>query len=89
MKVKDKEDLITRFDEMGYAPTTLCPDPEAEAKDFKQKLIKLSVEHSFGEICRVLLYQICENYNIDINTFKDDFKHQEIFERFKEWLKND
>ena len=31
-------DLLTDFDEMGFAPTTLCPDPEAYAIDWKNKL---------------------------------------------------
>ena len=33
-------DLITEFDEMGYAPTTFCDDPEKEAQEFKKRLIK-------------------------------------------------
>ena len=31
-------DLLTDFDEMGFAPTTLCPEPEAYAIDWKNKL---------------------------------------------------
>ena len=33
------EDLLIDFDEMGFAPTTACPDPEAYAKEWKDKLI--------------------------------------------------
>ena len=29
---KEIVDLLTEFDEMGYAPTTLCENPEQEAK---------------------------------------------------------
>ncbi len=30
--------VITEFDEMGYAPTTLCPDVEAKIIKFKKKI---------------------------------------------------
>ena len=33
-------DLLTDFDEMGFAPTTLCPDPEAYAIEWREKLTK-------------------------------------------------
>lgn len=31
-------DLLIDFDEMGFAPTTACPDPEAYAKEWRQKI---------------------------------------------------
>ncbi|MCR5350090.1 MAG: hypothetical protein K6E20_03760 [Acholeplasmatales bacterium] len=34
------KDLIIEFDEMGYEPTTLCPNPEEEANNFRDGLIK-------------------------------------------------
>lgn len=34
------EDLLIDFDEMGFAPTTLCPNPEAYAIEWKRKLIE-------------------------------------------------
>lgn len=36
---KEIKDLLTEFDEMGYAPTTLCENPEQEAKTWKAELI--------------------------------------------------
>lgn len=33
-------DLLTEFDEMGYTPTTLCEEPEKEAKEYKNRLIE-------------------------------------------------
>ena len=33
-------DLLTNFDEMGFVPTTPCPDPEAYAIEWKEKLTK-------------------------------------------------
>lgn len=33
------EDLCIEFDEMGYEPTSLCEDPEKEAKKWKQNLM--------------------------------------------------
>jgi hypothetical protein len=32
------EDLLIDFDEMGFVPTTACPDPEAYAIEWKEKL---------------------------------------------------
>lgn len=32
------EELLIEFDEMGFAPTTLCENPEQYAKDWKNKL---------------------------------------------------
>lgn len=31
-------ELLIDFDEMGFAPTTLCPDPEAYAIEWRKKL---------------------------------------------------
>lgn len=36
---KEIIDLLTEFDEMGYAPTTLCPNPEKEARTWKAQMI--------------------------------------------------
>lgn len=33
-------DLLTEFDEMGFAPTTACSDPEQYAIDWKARLLK-------------------------------------------------
>lgn len=30
--------LLTEFDEMGYAPTTLCDNPEKEANSWKNRM---------------------------------------------------
>lgn len=32
------EDLLTEFEEMGFAPTTLVPNPEKYAKDWRKRL---------------------------------------------------
>ena len=36
---KEIIDLLAEFDEMGYAPTTLCENPGQEAKTWKAELI--------------------------------------------------
>ena len=36
---KEIIDLLAEFDEMGYAPTTLCQNPEQEAKTWKAQMI--------------------------------------------------
>lgn len=33
------DDLYVEFDEMGYAPTTFCENPEEEAISWKKRLI--------------------------------------------------
>lgn len=33
-------DLLVDFDEMGFAPTTLCPNPEAYAIEWRNKITK-------------------------------------------------
>lgn len=33
-------DLLTDFDEMGFAPTTMCPNPEAYAIEWRNKITK-------------------------------------------------
>lgn len=37
---KDLTDLLTEFDETGYAPTTLTAEPEKAASEWKKRLIK-------------------------------------------------
>ena len=52
------EDLLVDFDEMGFAPTTLCENPEEYACDWKRDLIagieRLKAEGAQG-------MNICEN----------------------------
>lgn len=33
------EDLLIDFDEMGFAPTTLCPNPDEYACEWRMKLV--------------------------------------------------
>lgn len=48
-------DLLDEFDEMGYAPTTLCENPEEEAKEWKNKaLAKFEIMLSRTEILTAL-----------------------------------
>ncbi len=43
-------ELLTEFDEMGYAPTTLTAEPEKAAKEWKSRLIKaIEAENSVLE----------------------------------------
>lgn len=37
----EMEDLMIEFDEMGFEPTTLCPNAEEYAKDWKKRLVEL------------------------------------------------
>lgn len=48
-------DLLDEFDEMGYVPTTLCENPEEEAKEWKNKaLAKFEIMLSRTEILTAL-----------------------------------
>lgn len=38
-------DLLIEFDEMGFVPIIPCPDPEAYAIEWKEKLIKALQEY--------------------------------------------
>ena len=51
------EELLIDFDEMGFVPTTLCPDPEGYAVEWKKMLTnalkgyrKAFTEEIFSEI---------------------------------------
>lgn len=37
-------DLIVEFDEMGFAPTTVCPNPEEYAGAFRNRIINCNEE---------------------------------------------
>lgn len=41
--------LLIEFDEMGYAPTTVCPDAESEARAWKERLINAIEELKGGK----------------------------------------
>lgn len=48
-------DLLDEFDEMGYAPTTLCENPKEKAKEWKNKaLAKFEIMLSRTEILTAL-----------------------------------
>ena len=51
----DVVDLLVEFDEMGFVPTTPCPDPEEYASDWRERL--------FCAIRRVLEELECEKHN--------------------------
>lgn len=40
-------DLLVDFDEMGFVPTTACPDPEAYAVEWKRKITE-----AFEKACK-------------------------------------
>ena len=60
-------DLLIEFDEMGFVPIVPCPDPEAYAIEWKEKLIKALQEYrKQSEIVRC---KDCEHFYQD-GTFK-------------------
>lgn len=61
------EDLLVDFDEMGFAPTTLCENPEEYARAWKRQLIR--------EIERLKAELVKEFAEVD-NMFKEYKKWQ-------------
>ena len=45
-------DLLVEFDEMGFCPTTTCPNPDKYAREWKKKLLeavdKLNFERKYA-----------------------------------------
>lgn len=77
-------DLLTEFDEMGFAPTTTVPDPEAYAVKWRDELTKalmdyrkqewISVEERLPEVGeKVLLYSKPFDCH-DIGQYSETFK---------------
>lgn len=61
------EDLLVEFDEMGFAPTTPCENPEEYARAWKRQLIR--------EIERLKAELVKEFAEVD-NMFKEYEKWQ-------------
>ena len=52
-------DLLVDFDEMGFAPTTLCLDPEAYAIEWRKKLTEeLKGYRKASEVAREIFEEI-------------------------------
>lgn len=90
--------LLIEFDEMGFAPTNLCDDPEGKAKLWKSALVyeiellldehaairKKAVEE-FAEKCRE---RIDADYvNGMLNNHRGHLTQYDIDELIKEFLK--
>lgn len=57
-------ELLIDFDEMGFAPTTLCPDPEAYAIEWRKKLTEeLKGYRKASEVAREIF-----------DAFRDDMR---------------
>lgn len=68
--------LLIEFDEMGFAPTTVCADPEGFAVRWKEQLceeIKMLV--SDNNYLRKRLEEVCESImagiKIDLSSFDE------------------
>lgn len=64
-------DLLIDFDEMGFIPGTLCPDPEAYAIDWRNKLTKALEDYrkqSEGEWVKVPRIISYTDDNVEVRT---------------------
>ena len=76
-------DLLTEFDEMGFAPTTTVPNPEAYAVKWRDELTKalmdyrkqewISVEDALPEVGEDVLLYSKEDDKIDIGHYSNMF----------------
>lgn len=92
------DDLLTEFDEMDYAPTNLCDDPEGEAKLWKSALVYelglLLDEHAAirGRAVKEFAEKCKERINADyvngmLNNHKGHLTEYDIDELIKEFEK--
>lgn len=77
-------DLLIDFDEMGFAPTTSCPNPEAYAIEWRQKItdaLESYRKQSEGEweVCSDE-YEICASEFVCSNC-KESFVSSELTDK--------
>ena len=72
------EDLLIEFDEMGFAPTTLCENPEKYAVEWKKRLVaeidkfqKASCKE-FAEKIKTIFYYEFDEIIPSIMSYKID-----------------
>lgn len=92
------QSLLQDFDEMGYAPTTLCENPEEEAKQWKQNIF-VEVNLLLDELDRLQaennrLSEKLKQVLLSIDTVKEmntmcniDEKRKQAVKEFAERLK--
>ena len=90
------EDLIIEFDEMGFEPSTLCPDIEEEINSFRRRLKKILDQFREQEKVLEILKPLCEIVETPVKKLRYlkmngvvvyTFKTQKEFDLLKEWLK--
>ena len=90
-------DLLVDFDEMGFAPTTSCPDPEAYAIEWRRKITDAlesyhkQYENAIVPPCKVgdMLYDIYEaksNGEGNIRELKVPEIHINFDRRNRPWI---
>lgn len=67
-------ELLTEFDEKGFAPTNLSANPEKEAAEWKQQLIDALTEKD-NEISE-LEHQICVDRRATLKLYEDKDRDQ-------------
>lgn len=69
-------DLLIEFDEMGFCPTTVCPNPEQTAIEWKEQIVKeiqnLQAENAElrhrAEVAERALLFLCDKTMSDISV---------------------
>lgn len=73
-------DLLIEFDEMGMAPRTTVPDPEAYAREWKQKLTN-AISLYASEVAREIFEEIEEGVKAAVSALQ--FENNPIHRKVK------
>lgn len=73
-------DLLVDFDEMGFCPTTSCPDPDAYAIEWRNKMTK-AIKGYRTDVAREIFAEIdkiIDEYSLDMYSKEwDEFTRKE------------
>lgn len=64
------KDLLIEFDEMGFAPTTVCPNPDKYATEWRDRLVNC-VNNATKQAQIDVLNFLKDGYEVDISTSND------------------
>lgn len=74
---EELKDLLIEFDEMGFAPTTTCPNPDKYATEWRDRLVNC-VHNANSELTDNLVFYKVKSYKLgkNIDTLKTEIKQE-------------